>query len=171
VSRFIQEVKRLKNLESRFEDVIQGKMVPRRLRDIKLFAEICFAKKYYAAAARFWRLPDETGQDAIVKYKDDTLRTFALAAARRGKDGQSVGETELPLFRSEAFCILHFEIKSTQESLPNRRMFLSILRRWRQDPALETVRHPEALAKLPPKEREDWEELWKAIDEKLSASE
>src|SRR5262249_16473490 len=50
---------------------------------------------------------------------------------------------------------------------PARAIVAQTLRHWRQDPDLAGVRDPGALAKLPERERKDWQTLWAEGDARL----
>jgi serine/threonine-protein kinase len=51
----------------------------------------------------------------------------------------------------------------------NRAHLEKSLERWRSHPDLASVRRPEALAKLPDKEREAWAKLWEDVDSLLKS--
>ncbi len=92
----------------------------------------------------------------------------ALAAAGRGKDEPPPDEPARSKLRRQALDWLKAELESWRKPLESgppesRPGIIEYLKRWRQNGDLATLREPEALAKLPEAERDDWQALWEEV--------
>jgi hypothetical protein len=131
----------------------------------------------YAAAARYYadiftaEPRSLAGPPARHRYR------AACAAARagcgQGRDGSDLDEEGRAAFRRQALGWLRAALEARrrllgQEPEKTRWTVASELWRWPEDPAFAGVRGPEALARLPEAERQEWQMLWADVADALA---
>jgi hypothetical protein len=99
-----------------------------------------------------------------------------LAGHGEGRDGSDLDEEGRAGFRRQALSWLRAELEAQRrllerEPAPNRGFIAGGLQRWLRDPYFDRVRWPDALARLPAAERQEWQELWTDIADTLARAE
>ena len=94
-------------------------------------------------------------------------------AAGQGKDADSLTVQDRADFRKQALQWLRDELVARRKQLDNepnkaRLLVQGKIAHWQQDPDLIGVRDPKAMEKLPPAERNAWQQLWKDVDALLT---
>ncbi|HKB38359.1 MAG TPA: tetratricopeptide repeat protein, partial [Gemmataceae bacterium] len=91
------------------------------------------------------------------------------AAAGQGPEEARPGEPERAGLRRQALDGLRAAMQLRTELLRGGKAVGWSLAAWQTDPALASVRNPEALAKLPDVERQQWQRLWEDVAGALAA--
>ena len=105
--------------------------------------------------------------EAVMLYAGALAAARALSAAAHDQERESLRRRlHARLSRLLDYCRTYTD-KGSTEIHPLREVIAlqRWMRTWRQDPVLAPVREPEILAKLPANEREEWETLWRDVDE------
>jgi hypothetical protein len=97
----------------------------------------------------------------------------ALAGCGEGRDASDLDEKSRTGFRRQALGWLRAELEVQRRLLERAsgqdRLFIACgLQRWLWDTPFAGVRGPEALARLPAAERQEWQELWADIADALA---
>jgi hypothetical protein len=96
-----------------------------------------------------------------------------LAGTGKGKDAGGLEEGERARLRGQARVWLRDELDAWRQQLRkeptrSRAEVLPRINCWLKDPDLACVRDPEALGRLPPGERGEWEQLWRDLRQLLT---
>ncbi len=170
---------RLLALESRLPAIVQGKDKPVSSECLDI-AELCFAKRRYAAAARFYTealaAKPALAEDPRVGNRFNAACAAALAGCGRGDDVSGLAEADLKALREQARELLQFDLAEWIKRLADGTLADPILAQrmlasWRQNSHLAGLRDPRALNKLPPAERQQWRALWQKVAEIEKSSE
>src|SRR5262249_6313776 len=141
-------------------------------------AYVCQAKHLHRAAARFYteafaaqpRLADAL----LAGHRYNAACSAALAAAGQGKDAANLADREGADLRNQALDWLRADLnlwtRIAKDSPPVQAQMEQTLWHWQTDSDLAGVRDKEALAKLPPAEREAWTKLWADVADLLHKS-
>jgi tetratricopeptide (TPR) repeat protein len=169
----LERCKRLLALEGRLPGIVQGREKPASSECLDL-AELCFVKRHYAAAARFYAeafaARPGLADDLRVGNRFNAACAAALAGCGRGDDVSRLGEAELQALREQAREFLQLDLAAWTKKLADgtpadriqaRRMLAS----WRQNPHLAGLRDPDDLKKVPPTERQKCRTLWQKVAE------
>jgi len=168
----LQRCKRLIALEDRLMAIVQGKDKPASSETLDA-AELCFVKRHYAAAARFYAeafaAAPELADDLRVGNRFNAACASALAGCGHGDDGGRLKETELKASREQARELLQLDLtawtKKLDSGTPADRIQAGrMLPSWRENPYLAGLRNPRSLDKLPPDERQELRTLWRQVD-------
>jgi tetratricopeptide (TPR) repeat protein len=176
-SEWVEHCERLLRLESRLPALVSGKEQPADAAERLTLADLCRYKKRYAAAARFY----EEAFAAEPKQADDLQEQFrysaacaaALAGSGQGKDAQTLSDKERARLRRQALTWLHADLKAYGQLLnknadKGRALVSQRLQHWQRDGDFDGVRGPEALAKLPEAEQQEWQQLWADVEDMLA---
>jgi serine/threonine-protein kinase len=87
-------------------------------------------------------------------------RAAVKAAADKSTENERLGEPERTDKRRKALAWLRADLELTTRLLRDGKLLAQSVTVWQTDSTLASVRDPEALAKLPPAEREQWQRLW-----------
>src|SRR5262249_53218977 len=124
------------------------------------------AARLYAAA--FAAEPGYAG-DLGAGHRYDAARAAALAAAGRGADAAGLDDGGRSRLRGQALGWLRAgpaagADRAERRAPQARQQVHRTLTRWRQEPALASLRGKAALARLPEVERAAWAQLWAGVD-------
>jgi hypothetical protein len=134
----------------------------------------------YAAAARYYAAAFTAEPRSLAGPPARHRYRAACAAARagcgQGRDGSDLDEEGRAGFRHQALGWLGAELESwrrllEQEPETTRWSVAHDLRKWLGDPYFAGVRAPEALARLPAAERQEWHQLWTDVADTLARAE
>jgi tetratricopeptide (TPR) repeat protein len=147
--------------------VLKGEFQPK---DNLAFVEPCRIARAYAVAARLY----EGAFAADPERAADFNRYNAACMAALAGSGQDISrpplnDVERARWRKQALAwlraVLAGETKRLGAGVPElRRHVAQGLRHWQRDSDLAGLRDPEALAKLPPPERDDCRKLWAEVE-------
>jgi tetratricopeptide (TPR) repeat protein len=163
---------RLRAFRPRLGGLLGGRDRPANNAERLAFAHLCgqpFVARY-AMAARLYK----AAFDADPGWKDPLGAVdrvdAAVAAARAGSgqspDADSLSDRDKTQLREQARTWLVAELArwtAPGQSVPPQARVM-MLRSWQRQAGLAAVRDPAALARLPPAERQPWQELWRAIE-------
>jgi serine/threonine-protein kinase len=169
----LQRCKQLIALEERLPAIVQGngKLASTECLDV---AELCFVKRHYAAAARiyaegFAAMP-ELADDLRIANRFNAACAAALAGCGKGDDVGPLQELELKALREQARELLQLDLtawtKKVADGTPADPIQAQrMLAGWRQNAHLAGLRDADALNKLSPAERQQWQVLWQKVAE------
>jgi hypothetical protein len=108
-------------------------------------------------------------EEPRTSYRYDAACTAALAGCGRGEDGAERDDAEQARWRAQARQWLRADLDAWARKLESglaadRARVQETLTWWRQDPDLAGLRDADALARLPPAERQEWSTLWSDLD-------
>jgi tetratricopeptide (TPR) repeat protein len=174
-AQWVRTAERLVELDARLARVLKGKVQPADTGERLALAELCGlpCKSLYTSAVRFYG-------DAFTehpKLADDLQRQYrykaacagALAGCGQGKDADQTTNQERARHRRQALDWLRADLaayRALLEKQPDkaRPAVGERMQHWHQDKDFTGVRDPEALAKLPNGERQEWQKLWAEVD-------
>jgi tetratricopeptide (TPR) repeat protein len=168
-----KDCERLLALEARLPAVLEGKAQPGDAAEQRELAALCQNyKRLYAAAARFYAAAfaaqPQLGDDLKTQDRYNAACAAALAAAGYGRDAATLGNGERARLRRQALEWLTAELAAWEKLIkdrpPERARVQQTLRHWQVDRDLVGIRDTEALAQLPPAEREACRKLWAEVD-------
>jgi serine/threonine-protein kinase len=171
--RLRQSCPRYAILDPRLPEFLRGTEKPASAAEQFDLAQLCFSKKHYAAAARFWRdaftAEPERAEAVPEATRYDAACAAALAACGQGKDAGRLDDRERARWRRQALDWLRQDVTWWGRALGNGDAQTiaraeQVLRHWKTDGDLASVRAPDALARLPNAERQQWERLWADVD-------
>ena len=126
----------------------------------------------YAASARFFAAAfasdPKLAELPRAGNRYNAARAATLASAGQGKDRPPPDQPARSVLRRQALNWLKAELDSWRKPLESgppesRPGIIACLKRARLDRDLATIRDPEALAKLPEAERNDWQVYWEEV--------
>jgi tetratricopeptide (TPR) repeat protein len=155
-------------LEGSLVAIVQGKdrPVPADCLDL---AELCVVKKHYATAARLYAealaATPQLTEELRAGHRFNAACAAALASGGHGDDGAGLGEPERAGLRKQACDWLRLDLAAWAKKVDtgkesDRIQARKTLAPWRDDADLAGLRDPDALAKLPPAERQECSTLW-----------
>ena len=171
--RLQQSCLRYAILDARLPGVLCGTDKPADAAEQLDLAQLCVFKQHYAAAVRFSRdaftAEPERAEDVPAGQRYNAGCAAVLAACGQGKDAGSLDDQERALWRLQALDWLRQDVTWWRKALDNgdaqtNAQAQQRLRHWKADGDLAGVRAPDALARLPAEEREQWEKLWSNVD-------
>jgi serine/threonine-protein kinase len=172
-ARWIREAEQMVAIDNQWPAYAGGKVKPRDQNERRLLTRYCVIRKQYLFAARLHAeaLTEDPqwANDLNAEAHYDAARFAALVAAGQGEDTGKLDAAERIQWRKQAVNRLRDELTRQSkhlESTPelDRRVALSWLRWWQQEPDLAAIRDPDALAKLPAEERDDCRKLWAEVE-------
>jgi Flp pilus assembly protein TadD len=168
----IRTCERFLELDRRLPSVLKGEAKPAGAAELIEFADLCQAKRLYAAAARFFAeaFADQAkrAEDPRAGHRYNAACAAALAAAGQG-EGAKLDAKERGRLCRQALDWLRDDLalwaKQLDGNTPQARAQVrQELRHWQQDPDLAGLRDAAALGKLPAGEPEAWCKLWADVD-------
>ncbi len=168
-AQWLRECRRRIELDGRLTAVLRGEAQPADADERDAYAHLCYEKKRYVAAARFF----SQGLFADPKPADDledchryqAACAAALAGCGRGDDAGQLDDKERVRWRKQALEWLRAELKAYGELLsvgsPKERQRLQEwLGRWQSERALAGLRDATQVAQLSAAEQESCQQLW-----------
>jgi tetratricopeptide (TPR) repeat protein/serine/threonine protein kinase len=164
--QWVRQCERLIELDKQLPHFLDGKALPADVTERIELAELCCFKRLYRAAVRFYEEAFPRQPKFVPGDHYNAARAAAQAGSGQGKDAANLDDGEREHLRSLALnglttVLTHFAKEAAPAVLQKE------LRFWQVDPNLASVREPGQLAKLPPKEREAWRQLWMEVAEGL----
>jgi serine/threonine-protein kinase len=169
-----QQCQRYLILDARLPAILRGSEKPANAAEQIELAQLCILKKHHAAVARFFRdafAAEPKLADAVVPTGNryDAACAAALTGCGQGKDADKLDDKERALWRRQALEWLRQDLAWWGRALDkgNAQTNAEIqqwMRDWQTDGDLAGVRAPDALARLPDEERQQWEKLWSDVD-------
>jgi hypothetical protein len=138
-------------------------------------AELCckaFQKRYAEAVRLFadaFTADPELAGDLQVSHRYNAACAAALAAAGKGAEADKLTDHERAALRKQALQWLRADLSAWANQMNTdadkaRPIVQRKMAHWKKDTDLVGVRDPMALPKLPPDERDAWENLWKDVE-------
>jgi tetratricopeptide (TPR) repeat protein len=177
--RWLRECERLVKLEAKLPEVLKGEVHPANVAERLELAELCRRpyKALYATAVRFYsdtfsRQPHLT-DDLDAGHRYNAACAAALAGCGQGKDANQSDDKERARLRQQSLEWLQADLaihRRDLEMAPDKAApaVRERMQQWQRDKDFTGVRGPDALAKLPEAERQDWQKLWAEVAEILS---
>ena len=166
---------RLLALESRLAGIVRGADKPADDERLEA-AELCFVKKHFATAVRLYTealtATPQLTDDLRAGHRFNAARAAALAGCGYGDDVARFTESDLNSLRKQARAWLRIDLSAWAKKIDtgtaaDRIQAHRTLSQWQQDAELNRLRDPEALAKLPPAECQEWRALWSELDKRI----
>jgi tetratricopeptide (TPR) repeat protein len=161
------------NPYARLRSILEGKDRPKDAEEAIFFAALSHSDLRYTAAARIWaealEADPKLGDDRQTQHRYSAARSAAMAAAGRGKDDPPPDDTAKARLRARALDWLGAERDAWTKLLDgdaanSRAMVSRALEHWKVDTELAGVRDPDALARVPEAERQEWYSLWADVE-------
>jgi tetratricopeptide (TPR) repeat protein len=175
-AQWVKECEKLVELDARLSRVRASKAVVAEAQEKIAFADLCYKKRHFEQAARFYEealnqqpsLADD--RKASIRY--NAACTAALAGIGAGDDAGSLSEEHRVRRRRQARDWIRADLQQNAGSLnnntPSARVKTSqALQHWLRDPDLKGLRDDDYLTKLPPEERAACRKLWTDVRELL----
>jgi serine/threonine protein kinase/Tfp pilus assembly protein PilF len=165
------DVLRLQALLPRLDHFVDGTAEPADGAQRLDLARLCFYRRRFAAAARFYAAEPRLLDDLSHVHRYEA----ACAAARAGHgdgDADKLDAAERSRLRKQAIAWLRADLDAVTKLLAagkdaERPFALIRLRRWKVDPDLASLRDADQVGKLPDDERALLEGLWSDLDTAL----
>jgi serine/threonine-protein kinase len=165
-------------VRDRLSAVLQGKDQPKDAGERLAFAQLCILTRRYQAAAGLYAeafQADASLADASLAHNLMTGHRYAaacvaaLAGCSQGQDVDRTDAQECARLRQQALEWLQADLAAYRLFLENkpdtaRPLVIRQLLHWQHDPDFANLRGPEALAKLPEAERQQWQTLWQEVE-------
>ena len=173
-AQYLHDCEYLLELDRKLPAFLSGELEPANLAERICLAQLCHlpCKKLYATAARlyaeaFAANPPPADQPVVQRY--NAAGAAALASCGQGKDADQTDDKERVRLRRQALEWLRADLAAWRQLLEKepdkaRPVVRRQMRHWQQDKDFAGVRGPEALAKLPEGERQDWQKLWEEVE-------
>jgi len=171
--RQLQQCDKLLAREAKLPEVLAGKAEPADNRERLGLIEVCHLQQRYAAGARLsadaFAADAKLADDLNAQHRYNAAGAAALAGCGQGEGADKLDEKERTRLRQQALDWLHADLKAYRQLMDKAAGKVSgavaqRLQHWLQDNDFAGVRGPEALAKLPEAEREEWQTLWKDVE-------
>ncbi len=137
-------------------------------------------ERRYAQAARFFAVAFDAEPSLAntwqPRHRYVAARSACRASGGEGDDAATLDERDKSRLRGQALAWLHADLSLSSQRLQAATELqqcveiIRMLRLWQQDPALDGVRNPSRLEKLPQPEREAWQSLWREHEAVLNTA-
>jgi tetratricopeptide (TPR) repeat protein len=178
-AQWVKQCERLVELDGKLPAILKGQAKPADVAERVDLAWICTrpSRQMYGAATLFCAEvlaadPRLSGaQPSAPRY--DAACAAALAGCGQGKDVDSLGEEEFAYLRRRALAWLRDDLAAWRRVLDQhgdkaRPAVAGKMAHWLQDSDFAGVRGPEALARFPEPERQQWQKLWAEVADTLA---
>ena len=173
----MRQCRRRIELDGRLAAVLRGEAQPADAGERNGYAQVCYEKKRYVAAARFFSqglIADPKpadGRELGQRYA--AACAAALAGCGRGQDAGQLDDKELARWRKQALDWLRVDLRVHRELLPvsnpkERQRLQEWLRSWQSDQALAGLRDVATVAHFPHAEQESCKQLWAEVQALLA---
>jgi tetratricopeptide (TPR) repeat protein len=172
---WVRKLERLVKLDEKLPEVLAGEIVPADAQERLGYAEVCFRKKLYAAAASFWRgaFVEEPSavEDLILCHRYNAACAAVLASCGEGEDAGNLDHEARSRWRRQALVWLRAALALRREQaggrdFPGAWSATRALEYWLHDEGLVAVR--DEIDKLPQEEQKQWRDLWRDVKEVLA---
>ncbi|TAJ08165.1 MAG: serine/threonine-protein kinase [Planctomycetota bacterium] len=167
--QWIEDARRLTDVEARFERVLHDEEAPRDAGEHAEFARLALRRERSAAAARLFADLSEAPAEQLPTWcRREAAAAGAMAGCGRGEDAAALWDSERASMREQAARCVRAELAECEREISSG----DSARRLRAARALATlaidtrlggVRDAAALAELAPAERTTWTELWSEL--------
>jgi tetratricopeptide (TPR) repeat protein len=165
---------RMKGLLDRLPGILKGETRPADAAECVALAELCQEpfQRRYAASARFYG-DAFTAEPRLAEALPSGNRynaacAAALAGCGTGEDAASLTDAGRAGLRQQALDWLRADLDAWRGLLDKARPAVAEqMRHWLIDTDFSGVRGPDALAKLPEAERQNWQKLWADVADTL----
>jgi serine/threonine-protein kinase len=160
-------------LDKKLAAILKGEARPADAAEQLGLARLCYCKKRYATAVRFFadalaaqpKLADDL--DDGVTYRYHAASSAALAGAGQGQDTAGLDDKQRARLRQQALGWLHADLdswaKEMQKGAARTQAAVNQLRHWQVDSDVASLRDAAALEKLPEAERAECKKLWAEV--------
>jgi Tfp pilus assembly protein PilF len=175
-AEWVRQYERVVELDGRLPDFLDGKATPSGPDERIELAQLCALKGLNRGAARFYEEAFGGRPEAVAKllaaHRYNAACAAALAGCGQGKDAVKLDDPERVRLRGQALNWLRADLEAWSRLLDRERdearpLVIRTLQHWLVDPDFMGVRGPEALARLPESERQDWRRLWDDVADRL----
>jgi tetratricopeptide (TPR) repeat protein len=177
---WLAKCQRQVELDGRLPAVLRGEAHPANAAEGAEYALVCYAKKLYVAATRFWSdafaADPKLAADLLAWNRYNAACAAALAAAGRGGDAASLAEKERVRHARQALEWLRADLRAAREMLTTGKPLERVLvrkglRDWPGDRDLAGLRDPAAVARLPSDQQEASKQIWAEVEALLKTPE
>jgi tetratricopeptide (TPR) repeat protein/serine/threonine protein kinase len=176
---WVRQCERSLELDGRLPDFLEGKTPPASADERIDLAELCAIKRLNRSAARFYEealaAEPKLADNLDASHRYNAACAAALAGCRAGKDTEKLDDKECARLRRQALDWLRADLEAWGHLLgkePDQARaaarLAKALQRWQTDRDFAGVRGPEALAKVPEAERQQWQKLWQDVADTLA---
>jgi WD40 repeat protein/Tfp pilus assembly protein PilF/predicted Ser/Thr protein kinase len=172
-AKWVRQCQRLLELDARLPAILRGLAAPASDAERIEFAQLCFAKRLYGAAARFFE-EAFTGTPALAQDFKSRHRYMAAAAAAlagcgQGHEAGRLSEEERGRWRKQALGWLSADLalhaRQIKGGTPQERATAAkSLQHWQANKDLAGIRDAAAVARLPADEQQACTRLWAEVD-------
>jgi tetratricopeptide (TPR) repeat protein/serine/threonine protein kinase len=179
IPQLLHQTEGMAAVEKKLPAVLKGETKPADAAEQVSLGRLCYLKKLYADAARFYAdaftAQPTLADDLPAYHRYNAACAAVLAAAGKGEDGDKMDDKERARLRQQALGWLRADLalwaKREASGAPAARAVVQAkLRHWQEDPDLAGVRDAAALDKMPEAERAEWKKLWAEAEELLKKS-
>jgi tetratricopeptide (TPR) repeat protein len=181
-AQWLRDAEWLAQLDPRLPKILKGKEQPADAEERIRLASLCQlpCKQLNAAAVRFYveafAAERKLAEDLGTQHRYDAACAAALAGCGRGKDASDLPDKVRWGLRRRALTWLRADLAAYRRLLETDTgkfgpMVRERVQHWQQDSDFAGVRDPQALAKLPDAEQQDWQKLWADVKELLTRAE
>ncbi len=174
-AQWVREAERLVELDAKLSRVLNGDVQPADVGERLALARICQlpCKSLHAAAVRFYTdafaEQPTLADDLQHQPRYNAACAAALAGSGRGKDAGGLPDKDYVRLRTQALKWLRDDLAAWRKVLEKyadkaRPAVAQQLAHWLEDTDFAGVRGPEALARLPETERNEWQRLWEEVE-------
>ena len=173
---WVRQCERLVELEGKLPGILEGKTAPANPGERIVWAGVCYLKRVYGAAARFYAdaftADPKLADDLKAGHRYNAACCAALAAAGQGADAGKLDDQEQSRLRHQALAWLRADLDLWSVRLAggkseDRQVVRATLQHWQSDADLSGVREVAALKKLTDNEQAAWRKLWADVAELL----
>jgi serine/threonine protein kinase/tetratricopeptide (TPR) repeat protein len=176
---WVRRCERMVELEGRLPGFLERKITPASAQERLELAALCFLKRLYRAAARFYEeaftVEPARANDLAASHRYLAACAAALAGCGKSKDPDPLDDSQRAGLRRQALVWLRADLKAWSRLLDKQpheprtaARVREVLQRWQAEGNLDGVREAEALARLPEAERKLWQELWADVASTLA---
>jgi serine/threonine-protein kinase len=178
--RWVREAERLVIQEVKLPAFRKGEYQPKDNAERLALVAACRAKTLYLNAARLcadaFAADPKLADDLKAGRRYRAACYAALAAAGEGNDAAQLDEKERARWRKQALDWLQADLalwaaRLDGDKAEDRAAVGKALRRWQEDTDLAGLRDPDAVANLPPSERDACRQLWADVADTLARAE
>jgi superkiller protein 3 len=175
-AQWLQSAEQLASLDARLPQFLKHEAQPADAAERVQLGWLCQQpyKQLNAAAARLYAqafaAEPKFADDLKAPHRYNAACAAALAGCGTGKDADQLDDRERARLRHRALTWLQADLAVWRRLLADneakiRPALQPTMQRWLGAPEFARVRDPEALAKLPEAERQDWQKLWAEVQE------
>jgi serine/threonine-protein kinase len=175
-ARWVEQCRRLVELEGRLPDVLGGKVRPADAAEEIEYARLCYIKKCFLASARLraeaFAADPKLADDLKAGHRYDAACAAVLAAAGAGADAGRLDDRERARWRKQALEWLRADLAGYGRLLEgdrpkDRRLVVQRLRHCLKDSDLASL-SDDAVVRLPADEQQGWRQFWAEVQALLA---